>query len=199
MNEKEILNTIKKFVEGDLDIMSFEKICKENADFRNYVKDYKNYFLKQNNYNLLDFLDKTSWKNADIQLEIQIIFHNFLTKNNIDHCYSDYYYNNSQKNVIELPSWLCDNAITYAEENIVEKAPENLNKTQRKKWIKEQIKKTFPYQKRPPSWVQGTEGWPQDKNGKFLTFMRQFDDGEMTVYLFINEDTNEIVTIQEYF
>ena len=199
MNEKEILNTIKQFVEGYLDIKNFEKICKENVDFRNYVKDYKCGILSRYNDSMLNLIDNINWKSLLKQSTVFLIFTFLLMDNKIKFNATTLYDDNAQKEADLIPSWLCDNAITYAEENIVEKAPENLNKTQRKKWIKDQIKITFPYQKRPPSWVQGTEGWPQDKNSKFLTFMRQFDDGEMTVYLFINEDTNEIVTIQEYF
>lgn len=199
MTEKEILDTIKQFVEGNLNIESFEKICKENQDFRSYIKDYQNYYLKNKNLQILYFLDNTNWTKGENQRTIQVIFGDLLWSKNIEHSYTDYYYDKAQKELDVLPLWLCDDAVEYVDENIIKNVPENLNKTQRKKWIYEQIKKTFPYRKRPPSWVQGTEGWPQDENGKFLTFLRQFDDGDLTIYVFINDDTNEVVTVEEFF
>ena len=75
--------------------------------------------------------------------------------------------------------------------------PAGFNKTQRKKFIKEQIEKIFPCEKRKPNWVQGTEDWPQDKNGNFLTFIKQKEKGEEVTYYFENKQTGEIVEVKE--
>ena len=40
-----------------------------------------------------------------------------------------------------MPDYLCDNAMDWVEENIMNKVPESLSKTARNKWIKEEIRR----------------------------------------------------------
>ena len=105
----------------------------------------------------------------------------------------------AQKEAEIIPDYLCDEAKEWVEENIINKAPENLNKSEKKKWIKEQIKKTFKYEKKKPIWVQGTEQWPRDKDGEFLIFRKQKEKGEEVTYTFYNPKTKEEVEIVEFY
>lgn len=197
MTEKEILTVIKQFVEGDLDINKFEYICKNSKDFREYVSNYASFPYSQDS--ILKTIDNTNWEKASKKAEIHLIFRWVLINKNINHKFEDIYLSDAQKEAEIIPDYLCDEAKEWVEENIVNKAPENLNKTEKKKWIKEQIKKTFKYEKKKPIWVQGTEEWPKDKDGEFLIFRKQREKGEEVTYTFYNPKTDEEVEIVEFY
>ena len=88
--------------------------------------------------------------------------------------------------------------MTYVDEEIIDKAPEELNEKDKKKWIKQRIKETFKYEKKPPEFAQ--EGvWPQDEDGNFLVFRKQKQKGELVTYTFVNPKTKEEVEFQELY
>ena len=96
-----------------------------------------------------------------------------------------------------VPDWLSDDAMTYVKEEIIQKAPKELSEAQRKKWIKNKIKETFKYEKRPPEFAQ--EGiWPQDEEGNYLIFVKQKENGDKVTYKFKNPKTKEEVEVFEY-
>lgn len=197
MTEKQMLEIVKQFVEGKLEIEKFETICKKYNEFREKISFFKHSHFDKYNNSILCYIDSVNWKNPSFQMELNCVFSWILVVKNIDFNRTEYYIEKAQEYYSVIPEWLCDNAMEWAEENIVNKAPASLSKTARNKWIKEQIKKAFPYEKRPPSWVQGTEDWPQDKDGNFLTFKKQKDDGEKTTYTFVDKKTNKEVEIFE--
>ena len=198
MTEKEILTVIKQFVEGELDIVKFEYICKNSKDFREYVKDIEDNILENLKVNMLQFLD-LKFDSVSRQYDLFSVFRWFLVDKNIKHNYTEYYIEQARKEAEIIPDYLCDEAKEWVEENIINKVPENLNKSEKKKWIKEQIKKTFKYEKKKPIWVQGTEEWPKDKDGEFLIFRKQKEKGEEVTYTFYNPKTNEEVEIVEFY
>lgn len=190
---------IKDFVEGKTDINAMVQICKTNADFRNYVKDVKNNALLKYDNDFLKFIDTANFAKPTTQLTLYLVFVYILSFKKIAFESTDTYIKNAQKYCSVIPDWLTDSASDWAEENILNKVPQNLNKTEQKKWIKEQIVKNFLCEKRHPSWVQGTEDWPQDNDGNFLTFVKQIEDGEKVTYIFANKKTGEKVEIVEFY
>ena len=197
MTEKEALGIIKKFVEGELSICEFEAICKTNHEFRDKISHYNNWEFDDFNNSILCYVDNVNWRHPEKRIRIHTTFCFLLSEKGVEFNRNDLYVERAQEYYSVIPDWLCDNAMEWVEENIMNKASESLSKTARNKWIKEEIKKAFPYEKRPPSWVQGTEDWPQDKDGNFLTFKKQKDDGEKTTYTFVDKKTNEEVEIFE--
>ena len=197
MTEKQMLEIVKKFVEGELEITEFEVICKTNDEFRSKISFYEHPHFEKYGNSILSYVDSINWKHPTFQMQLSYVFCWILVEKNIDFNATEYYIEKAQEYFSVIPDWLCDNAMEWVEENIMNKAPTSLSKTARNKWIKEEIKKAFPYEKRPPSWVQGTEDWPQDKDGNFLTFKKQKDDGEKTTYTFVDKKTNEEVEIFE--
>ena len=197
MTEKEALGIIKKFVEGEMSICEFEAICKTNHEFRDKISYYNNWEFDDFNNSILCYVDNVNWRHPEKRIRIHTTFCFLLSEKGVKFNRNDLYVERAQQYYSVIPDWLCDNAMEWVEENIMNKAPTSLNKTARNKWIKEEIKKAFPYEKRPPSWVQGTEDWPQDKDGNFLTFKKQKDDGEKTTYTFVDKKTNEEVEIFE--
>ncbi len=73
----------------------------------------------------------------------------------------------------------------------------DIKKTERIKLLKEETKKLFPYETKPPRWIQSPE-WPIEEN-KPLKFIKQakIDDGFK--YYFINEDTQQTKIIEQYY
>ncbi|MGN1163114.1 MAG: hypothetical protein ACI4T2_04295 [Christensenellales bacterium] len=200
MTKVEALNIIKEFVEGEIDVEEFRTMCLTNNSFRDIIKDYNSYNIKDKyNNNLLNMIDKCNWKNFDVQRDLQLIFTIYLYKNSTEKLIPTNKYAEKCSIYGDLvPEWLPDDAMTFVDEEIIAKAPEELSEKDKKKWIKEQIKKTFKYEKRPPEFAQ--EGmWPQDEDGNFLVFRKQKQKGELVTYTFVNPKTKEEVEFQELY
>ena len=200
MLKSEALKIIKQFVEGKLDINSFKNICIFNQEFREQIKDCQNMNIgKEYNYEILKMLDHINWKNFSQQNKIHLIFLFYLVDNNIkDFKETEMYLEKARYYSDLIPDWLSDDAMTYIDEEIIEKVPENFSEKDKKKWIKQQIKETFKYEKRPPEFAQ--EGvWPQDEDGKFLVFRNQKQKGDLVTYTFVNPKTKQEIECQEMF
>lgn len=200
MLKSEALKIIKQFVEGKLDINSFKNICIFNQEFREQIKDCQNMNIgKEYNYEILKMLDHINWKNFSQQDKIHLIFLFYLVDNNIkDFKETEMYLEKARYYSDLIPDWLSDDAMTYVDEKIIEKVPENFSEKDKKKWIKQQIKETFKYEKRPPEFAQ--EGvWPQDEDGKFLVFRNQKQKGDLVTYTFVNPKTKQEIECQEMF
>lgn len=200
MLKSEALKIIKQFVEGKLDINSFKNICIFNQEFREQIKDCQNMNIgEEYNYEILKMLDHINWKNFSQQNKIHLIFLFYLVDNNIkDFKETEMYLEKARYYSDLIPDWLSDDAMTYVDEEIIEKVPENFSEKDKKKWIKQQIKETFKYEKRPPEFAQ--EGvWPQDEDGNFLVFRKQKEKGDLVTYTFVNPKTKQEIECQEMF
>ena len=200
MLKSEALELIKNFVEGNLDINKFKDICLFNQEFRQQIKDCQNMNIgKQYNYEILKMLDSANWQNFSQQNKIHLIFLFYLVDNNIKNFKETEIYLEKARLYSDLiPDWLSDDAMTYVDQEIIEKTPQNLSEKDKKKWIKQRIKETFKYEKRPPEFAQ--EGiWPQDEEGNFLVFRKQKEKGDLVTYTFVNPKTKQEVEYQEMF
>ena len=200
MLKSEALELIKNFVEGKLDINKFKDICLYNQEFRQQIKDCQNMNIgKQYNYEILKMLDSANWRNFSQQNKIHLIFLFYLVDNNIrDFNETETYLQKARFYSDLIPDWLSDDAMTYVDEEIIEKVPENFSEKDKKKWIKQQIKETFKYEKRPPEFAQSGI-WPKDKNGNFLVFRKQIEDGEKVTYIFVDPKTKKEYTFEEQY
>ncbi|MBO7527845.1 MAG: hypothetical protein J6T74_08170 [Clostridia bacterium] len=198
MTKNEIIEVIKQFVEGQLPIKQFEQYAKNDGDFRAFLKleswrgcggEYPNY---------LEFVDHENWNSINGQLNVFVRFDRLISDYDKNVQPTFYYIQRAQELGDIYPDWLSDDASEWVDKNIVDKVPENLNESQKKKWIKQKIKETFKYVKKPPEWAQSGE-WPQDEDGNFLTFVRQTEDGDLVTYTFRNDKTKEEVEVEEYY
>lgn len=73
---------------------------------------------------------------------------------------------------------------------------EELNKTERIKYCKHEIEKMYPYDKRPPVWIQNPE-WPVDEEGP-MVFSHQKCEIGRAIYYFYNRETKKQVEIIQY-
>lgn len=190
---------IKDFVEGKAHIELLSSLCKKNIEFRQFVKDFKDNSLLKYKSSFLYFIDNVNLRLPTNQLVMYLVFTNELLKRNIPFNDTDLYIDRAQKYCEIIPEWLPDSASDWVEENLLNKVPEGLSDAQKKKWIKAEVEKRYPCEKRHPSWVQGTEDWPQDEDGNNLTFVKQREKGEQVTYTFVNQKTKENVDVIEFY
>ena len=199
MEKKEALEIIKKFVEGDMPIQQFKDFCKENLEFRNFISENNNYMVeKKYDSNLLKMVDNMNWNNYSNQFKLQLAFAKILFDENISMKRTNTYYQKAVEYADIVLDWLSDDAMEYVDENIINKIPNNVSDKEKKKWIKNQIKETFKYEKRPPEFAQSGI-WPQDEDGNFLVFRKQIEDGEKVTYVFVDPKTKQEYTFEEMF
>lgn len=191
MEKKELFEIIKKFVEGDMPIQQFKDFCKENLEFRNFISENNNYMVeKKYDSNLLKMVDNMNWNNYSNQFKLQLAFAKILFDENISMKRTNTYYQKAVEFADFIPDWLSDDAMEYVDENIIAKVPNDLSDKEKKKWIIKKIKETFKFEKRPPEFAQSGI-WPKDKDGNFLVFRKQIDDGEKTTYIFVDPNTKQ--------
>ena len=82
-------------------------------------------------------------------------------------------------------------------DNILRSVPQNIKNSERVKLLKDKTKNLFPYESKPPRWIQSPE-WLIE-NEVPLKFIKQskIDDGMK--YYFSNEVTKEVKIIEQYF
>ena len=197
MTKNEIIEIIKQFVEGKLPIKEFEQYAKHNSDFRSFV-EFEKMVVNQKYKSILNLIDDKNWNNVNDQSEIFLEFECFLWNYDKTAVSTNYYVEQAQKFGNIYPDWLSDDAVLWVDENIVKNAPQDQSESQKKKWIKQKIKETFKYDKKPPKWAQSGK-WPQDENGNFLIFVKQSQSGDLVTYTFRNDKTKEEVKVEEYY
>ena len=199
MEKKELFEIIKKFVEGDIPIQKFKDFCKENLEFRNFISENNNYMVeKKYDSNLLKMVDNMNWNNYSNQFKLQLAFAKILFDENISMKRTNTYYQKAVEFADFIPDWLSDDAMEYVDENIITKVPNDLSDKEKKKWIRKKIKETFKFEKRPPEFAQSGI-WPKDKDGNFLVFRKQIEDGEKVTYVFVDPNTKQEYTFEEMF
>lgn len=198
MKEEEILKIFKQFVEHTITLREFKSIYMSSKDMQDYSsKIFRELIDKKYNHNLNDFILNHRWTDYYENLAMQLDLLGVLLSKNITAFKSPYYREQADKFSSIFPDWLSDDALDYLDENVVNKLPENMKESERKKIIKLKIKELFQYEKKPPEFVQSGH-WPQDEEGTFLTFRKQKEEGEKTTYTFVNKKTNKEVEYEEF-
>lgn len=193
------LQLIKDFVERRIDADAIKQYCYKDLDFRTFVRDLKDNPLRRYKNSFLNFIENAKLNLPTNQLVLYLVFTNVLYTRNIEFVDTNYYIEQAQKYCEVIPNWLPDSASDWVEENILNKMPEGLSDAQKKKWMKSEVEKVYPCEKKHPSWVQGTEDWPQDEDGNNLTFVKQRERGEEVTYTFVNPKTKETVEVVEFY
>lgn len=97
-----------------------------------------------------------------------------------------------------IPSYLEGDPEEYIQENIIALFPDTMKKSERKKAIKAKIREEFKTIKGYPRWYQSSE-WPLGKDGKPTTYIgKGKSDGALGRWLFKDESTDEIITVEQY-
>lgn len=84
-------------------------------------------------------------------------------------------------------------------EKIINELPEGLSRTKRVKMFRDKLKEMFFVEgQKYPRWIQSSE-WPLSKTGKPTKFLSQKNKGEITIYYFLDVDTNEKIEVVQAF
>ncbi len=195
IKKKQAIQVMQEFVNGQIDANQFWDIYINNKEIKNLlIKDmreidkiaYFNPLTIENLFNINDLYDR---------YELFEMIRRYLYRNNIP-----YIDNNKESKLIHFiqdcqPSWL-DIRNEKFWENILSGI--DITKANNKKLIKEKILSMFEYEKQPPVWLQSPE-WPFNGNLQPLKFLEQKKINDNCIqYLFLEKNTNEIITIEQY-
>ena len=97
-----------------------------------------------------------------------------------------------------IPYYLSGDSELYIQEKIISLFPSTMKKTARIKAIKSKIKEEFKSIRGYPQWSQSSE-WPFGKDGKPMTYIGKGKSSKsIRRWLFEDESTGEIVTIEQF-
>lgn len=194
-SKKQAIQAMQKFVDGQINTDQFWKIYKSNKIFKKIlIKDmqeidkiaYFNPLTIENLYNKDDIFDR---------YELFEMIRRYLFRNSIS-----YTGKNKEFEIIQFiqdcqPKWLDVRNKNFWEHIIL---GIDITKPNSKKLIKEKILTLFKFDKQPPIWLQSPE-WPLDNNSQPLKFLKQISINNNCVqYVFLDENTNEITTIEQF-
>ena len=87
----------------------------------------------------------------------------------------------------------------YIQRHIIPLYPDTMKKGERKKAVKAAIKEAFKSEKGYPAWAQSSE-WPMGADGKPATYIGKGKaEGDLRRFLFRDESTGEIITVEQYY
>lgn len=98
-----------------------------------------------------------------------------------------------------IPDYLSGGqAEMYIQEHIIPLFPDTIPKTRRIKETKARIRQEFKSEKGYPGWVQSSD-WPIGKDGKPMTYVKKGKRvGEKHSWIFRDESTGELTTVEQY-
>ena len=98
-----------------------------------------------------------------------------------------------------IPEYLSGGqAETYIQEHIIPLFPNTIPKTRRIKDIKARIRQEFKSEKGYPRWVQSSD-WPIGADGKPMTYVKKGKHiGSKHCWIFRDESTGELTTVEQY-
>lgn len=184
---------------------------KENpTEFRSSVEQ----FIKEYAQSFVDLSDE--WKAAPPKVDDFLKQLSPLTAvgaNEIHEIISDIYYQvdpvlkktNKYENeycfsIDVLPGYLAGgiSAEAYVSQHIMPKYPATMKKSERKKLVREEIKRVFVREgKGYPRWLQSPE-WPMDEKGEPMVYISQKSFGDYCEYYFHRVDDDEVVTVTQW-
>ena len=86
----------------------------------------------------------------------------------------------------------------YIYNNIFPMFPNTMNKNERKKGIRNEIKKVFKTEKRYPTWIQYGE-WPIGSDGQPMLYIKRKNLGEKVEYFFKDESNGKETIIEQFY
>lgn len=81
-------------------------------------------------------------------------------------------------------------------DKIISSVPQELKKSERIKLLKDKVKNLFPYESKPPRWIQSPE-WVIE-NGTPLKFIKQINKFDRSEYYFYNQITKQTKMIEQF-
>ncbi|MCL2474558.1 MAG: hypothetical protein FWF37_00245 [Chloroflexi bacterium] len=201
IDKKAIIQEFVEFVEGRMSFDEFRHNYETNQDYQKLLDDKKpnEKDIYRRNDTINQSLYYYKWSTTLGRLGFQHYIIKYLQYYNVLVRPTMIYQDEHNLRVSIQPSYvnIDDEAFLKA---IITSAPEELTKSEQKKWLKEKIKSLFVYDVKPPRWIQDPE-WPI-VNGKPLVFKsqtREHKDDERVWYTFYDPTTGEETTISQFY
>ncbi len=200
MKQEDFIEQLIKFAEGEIDFNIFWNEYQNNVEYKKSFEvklgDKFRCFGKGTvNEHLMIYSPDTSMGKAVIHSDICRYLE-----------YNGYVFNKSTKYHDELqfrrdiqPSYINIEDEKFLNQ-IISELPNDLSKTNQKKWLKDKIKNIFKYDSKPPKWIQNPE-WPII-DGKVLVFKSQTKEqknDERIFYTFYNPETKEEKVVIQFY
>jgi len=190
-----------EFVEGRMPFNEFRRNYETNKDYKKLLDDKKP--NEKDTYRKNDTINQSlhyyKWSTTLGKLGVQHYITRYLQYYNVSVSPTAIYDDELQFMADIQPSY-----VNIEDEDflnaIIASVPEELTKSQQKKWLKEKIKSLFVYDVKPPRWIQDPE-WPI-VNGKPLVFKsqtRERKDDERVWYTFYDPTTGEETTVSQFY
>lgn len=198
------IQLLKGYVEGTVPVEDFQRVYFSDADLQKFLSDnlpdsLRNYAeIRFCNGDINEAFHHFHWGTAFANSSLQDYIGRWLRGNGIAFEPTSVYQDKFEQLLDVMPDYIEGVQAELLVEKIIQSVPLDLAKTKRKKLIKETIKETFHLQDgKRPHWVQGSD-WPFGKTGKPLKYISRKTEGELTVFLFRDVDTEEISEVKEY-
>lgn len=191
-----VIETIVAFVEGKMDVKSFERLLYQSQDIEDLLTAADAPQYAHTETTLFHYLIAINYQDFSSVLNAHDSLAQFLSQRNISVTPSTKLAEQHHLLLSAQPKWL-DIRGEYAQQ-LLNAAPDILNKKELKEWLKNEILKQFQYVSNPPRWLQTPE-WPI-QNQQPLVFLGQlsienyFYD-EAAVYIFYNPQSKECTSL----
>lgn len=195
---------LKGYVEGTVPVEELQRVYFSDAALQKFLIDnlpdsLRNYCeVRFCNGDINEVFHHFHWGTAFVNSSLQDYLGRWLKGNGIAFTPTSVYRDKFEQLLDVLPDYIEGAQAESLIEKIIQSVPPELAKTKRKKLIKEKIREAFHLQDgKRPHWVQGSD-WPFGKTGKPLKYLSRKTEGELTVFLFLDVDTEEITEVKEY-
>ena len=191
---------LKNFVEGKIDIKSFEKELYENNSLKTLLEDrslnWAETYLKNTNPYL--YLLELNYNDAGDRLNahgtVELFLKNIGIEFNVNKQFSDEY----DLILNAMPKYL-DIDMEFIQKYIFPK-DKNISKKEIKEYMKLKFREYFKYHNKPPQWIQNPEWIIKNDIPLFFLGQKEIKDCELfhdngAIYIFIDVKTKEIETV----
>jgi len=198
------IQLLKGYVEGVVSTEEFQRIYFSDLKLQKYLNDnlptsIRNYAgIRMSNGDINEVFKHFHWGTAFANSSLQDYVGRWLRGNGIIFNPTSVYKDKLEQLLEVMPDYIEGIQAEVLVEKIIQSIPVDLAKTKRNKLIKEKIKEVFHLNDgKRPYWVQGSD-WPFSKTGKPLKYISRKTDGELTVFVFKDVDTEDITEVKEY-
>jgi hypothetical protein len=198
MKRKEIIKTIKNYLEGKIEVSELIRIYYQEEAFKVFCSNYMTDVVKFMHGNFNNYIENCDINNVRDKFELFTLFSDYFASLKIKAKRADKYGEELDEFNKAYPKWFNNDAMEYVIKNIEPTIEKDKPKEEQYKILKQKIKETFLYEKVPPRFIQDGE-WPMDKNNKPLVFRSQKEVCEEVFYTFVNPDTGEEVITKDLY
>jgi hypothetical protein len=196
------INFLKDFVEGRVDIKTFEKELYENENIQKLLDDNNINWKMGDSLTPYLFLLELNYNNIYGKLDARGAVELFLKIKGIEFT-RDKQYSDTYSLILEAQPKYLNVDIKFIEKYIFPK-DKNKTKNEIKEYMKEKFKEYFQYQNKSPKWIQNPNWIIKNEVPLFFIGQMEIKDCKLFhdngyIYIFIDTKTKEIETVIQFY